>query len=240
MNKSPIELWVYLSASPLLWLTLTLVTWVLASELAKKLNRHPLINPVLISISTLAILLFAFEVPYDRFFDGAQFIHFLLGPATVAIALPLYSQRHQVAALILPISAALLVGSIVAVMSVLGLGLAFDLPQDIILSLLPKSTTAGVAMAISQSLGGNPSLTAVCVIVTGIIGALVVTPLMNLMRVQDYAARGFAVGLTSHGIGTARAYEVNPTAGLFAGIAMALNAVATTVVAPLAAAWLLS
>lgn len=240
MNKSPIELWVYLSASPLLWLTLTLVTWVLASELAKKLNRHPLINPVLISISTLAILLFTFEVPYDRFFDGAQFIHFLLGPATVAIALPLYNQRYQVAALILPISAALLVGSIVAVLSVLGLGLAFDLPQEIILSLLPKSTTAGVAMAISQPLGGDPSLTAVFVIATGIIGALVVTPLMHLMRIQDYAARGFAVGLTSHGIGTARAYEVNPTAGLFAGIAMALNAVATTVVAPLAAAWLLS
>lgn len=240
MNKSPTELWVYLSASPLLWLTLTLVVWVLASELAKKFNRHPLVNPVLVSILVLAIMLFAFEVPYERFFDGAQFIHFLLGPATVAIALPLYRQRQQVVALILPISAALLVGSIVAVISVLALGLAFALPQEIILSLLPKSATAGVAMAISQPLGGNPSLTAVFVIATGIVGALLVTPLMNLMGIKDYAARGFAVGLTAHGIGTARAYEVNPTAGLFAAIAMALNAVATTAIAPLAAAWLLS
>ena len=240
MNRSPADLWVYLSASPLLWLTLTLIVWVLASELAKKLNRHPLVNPVLMSILTLAAILFVFEVPYERFFEGAQFIHFLLGPATVAIALPLYNQRHQVVTLIVPISMALLIGSIVAVMSVLVLGLAFELPREIILSLLPKSATAGVAMAISQPLGGNPSLTAVFVIATGIVGALLVTPLMNLMRIKDYAARGFAVGLTAHGIGTARAYEVNPTAGLFAGIAMALNAIATTAVAPLAAAWLLS
>jgi len=94
-------------------------------------------------------------------------------------------------------------------------------------------------MAISASLGGNPSLTAVLVLLTGITGALIVTPFMNLMRIRDYAARGFAVGLTSHGIGTARAYEVDETAGLFAGIAMALNAVATSVIVPLAAAVLL-
>ncbi|QLF69085.1 LrgB family protein [Peteryoungia desertarenae] len=240
MNRSPIELWVYLSASPLLWLTLTLVVWIMASELSKKLGRHPLANPVLVSILVLSVMMIIADVPYERYFAGAQFIHFLLGPATVAIALPLYRQWKEVRALLVPISVALLIGSVVAVTSVVGLGLVFDLPREIMLSFLPKSATAGVAMAISQSLGGDPSLTAVLVIMTGIVGALMVTPFMNLMRITDYAARGFAVGLTAHGIGTARAYEVNPTAGLFAGIAMALNAVATSAIAPLAASWLLS
>lgn len=239
MSKSPVELWIYLSASPLLWLTLTLLVWILASELSKKLGRHPLANPVLVSILVLSVMMVLADVPYDRFFAGAQFIHFLLGPATVAIAVPLYRQWGEVRALLVPISIALLVGSVVAVTSVVALGLVFDLPREIMLSFLPKSATAGVAMAISQSLGGDPSLTAVLVILTGITGALIVTPFMNLMRITDYAARGFAVGLTAHGIGTARAYEVNPTAGLFAGIAMALNAVATSAIAPLAAAWLL-
>lgn len=239
MNRSPIELWVYLSASPLLWLTLTLVTWILASELSKRLGRHPLVNPVLISILALSVMMITAEVPYERYFAGAQFIHFLLGPATVAIAVPLYRKWDDVRALLLPISVALLVGSVVAMASVIVLGQVFDLPRDILLSFLPKSATAGVAMAVSQSLGGDPSLTAVLVILTGIFGALIVTPFMTMMRINDYAARGFAVGLTSHGIGTARAYEVNTTAGLFAGIAMALNAVATSVLGPFAARYLL-
>jgi putative effector of murein hydrolase len=131
------------------------------------------------------------------------------------------------------------VGSVVAVLSVIALGWLVGLPRDVLISFLPKSATAGVAMAISSSLGGNPSLTAVLVILTGIIGALIVTPMMNRMGIRDYAARGFAVGLTSHGIGTARAYDVDPTAGLFAGIAMALNAIATSIIVPLAARLLL-
>jgi predicted murein hydrolase (TIGR00659 family) len=237
MNRSPIELWVYLSASPLLWLTFTLLVWIAAQGISRRLGRHPLANPVLMSIIAISGCMFIAEIPYERFFAGAQFIHFLLGPATVAIAVPLYRQWGEVRPLLMPISVALLIGSFAAVVSVLALGLLAGLPHDILLSLLPKSATAGVAMAISESLGGDPSLTAVLVIVTGIVGALIVTPFMNVMRIDDYAARGFAVGLTSHGIGTARAYDVNPTAGLFAGIAMALNAVATSLMSPIAASW---
>lgn len=238
MSRSPIDLWVYLSASPLLWLTLTLMVWIAATGVSKKLGRHPLANPVLISILAISVCMYAGAIPYERFFAGAQFIHFLLGPATVAIAVPLYRQWAEVRPLLLPISVALTIGSAVAVASVLLLGLMVGLPKEILLSFLPKSATAGVAMAISQSLGGDPSLTAVLVIVTGIAGALIVTPFTDVLGIRDYAARGFAVGLTSHGIGTARAYEVNPTAGPFAGIAMAMNAVATSLIAPIAAAWL--
>jgi predicted murein hydrolase (TIGR00659 family) len=237
--RSPVELWVYLSASPLIWLTMTLCTWIAASEMSARLGRRPLASPVLNSILILSTTLWLFDVPYERFFAGAQFVHFLLGPATVAIAVPLWRQWDEVRRALLPIAAALIVGSLVAVGSVLLLGHAVGLSREVLLSFLPKSATAGVAMAISEALGGNPSLTAVLVILTGIFGALIVTPLMNAMRITDYAARGFAAGLTSHGIGTARAYDVDPTAGLFAGIAMALNAVATAVLVPLIARLLL-
>jgi putative effector of murein hydrolase len=106
-------------------------------------------------------------------------------------------------------------------------------PREALVSMAPKSVTAGVAMAVSEKLGGLPPLTAVLVILTGVIGAVVVTPMMNLLRIRDYAARGFAAGLASHGIGTARAFTVNPIAGAFAGIAMGLNAVVTPVLVPL-------
>lgn len=237
--KTPVELWIYLSAAPLIWLTLTLCIWICASEVSRRLNRNPLANPVLTSILLLSLIMTAFDIPYQQFFEGAQFVHFLLGPATVAIAVPLFRQWQQVKRLLLPIAAALAVGSLAAIASVIVLGTLVGLSQEVMISFLPKSATAGVAMAISASLGGNPSLTAVLVILTGIVGALIVTPFMNFMRIRDYAARGFAVGLTSHGIGTARAYEVDETAGLFAGIAMALNAVATSAVVPVAAGWLI-
>ncbi|MFD1745308.1 LrgB family protein [Rhizobium helianthi] len=231
--RSPVDLWVYLSTSPLIWLTLTVCTWIGATEFSILVRRHPLANPVLTSILTLSLIVTLFDIPYQTFFAGAQFVHFLLGPATVAIAVPLYLRWDEVKKVLAPIGVALAVGSLAAVISVLLLGWIVGLPRDVLISFLPKSATAGVAMAISSSLGGNPSLTAVLVILTGIVGALIVTPFMNRMGIRDYAARGFAVGLTSHGIGTARAYEVDPTAGLFAGIAMALNAIATSLIVPL-------
>ncbi len=115
---------------------------------------------------------------------------------------------------------------------------AFGLPDEVLRSLAPKSTTAPVALGISEAIGGIPTLTAVLVILTGIIGAMTVTPLMNLMKVSDWQARGFAVGVAAHGIGTARAFQVNPTAGAYAGIAMALNALLTSLIVPILVGWL--
>ena len=107
------------------------------------------------------------------------------------------------------------------------------MPRQALVSLAPKSVTAGIAMAISENLGGVPALTAVLVIATGVIGAVIVTPLFDALKIRDYAARGFAVGLASHGIGTARAFVVDEVAGTFAGIAMGLNGVATSLIVPL-------
>jgi predicted murein hydrolase (TIGR00659 family) len=231
-------LWVYLASSPLFWLTATLVVWVLADGLAAASKRHPLVNPVLISIVFIGALLAASGVSYKTYFDGAQFVHFLLGPATVALGVPLYRHRQLVARDLLPMAAALGVGALVAITSALLIARAMGVPREVLVSLAPKSVTAGVAMAVTEALGGIPSLTAALVILTGITGAIVVTPLMNLLRMRDYAARGFAAGLAAHGIGTARAFTVDPIAGTFAGIAMGLNAVFTPLVVPLVLTWL--
>jgi predicted murein hydrolase (TIGR00659 family) len=226
------SLWVYLSATPLFWLTITLGAWLLADAASRATRRNPLVNPVLIAIALVALLLMATGTDYRTYFNGAQFVHFLLGPATVALGVPLYRNLGLVRRDLLPMAASLLVGSVVAILSAVGIAAAMGVPHDVLVSLAPKSVTAGIAMAVSQSLGGIPSLTAALVIITGIIGAIVVTPLMNALRISDYAARGFAVGLASHGIGTARAFAVSSVAGTFAGIAMGLNAVVTALLVP--------
>jgi len=233
MAESPFDLWAYLSTTPLLWLTVTLGVWVGADRLAAWSGRHPLANPVLLSILVVAVVLAATTTPYAVYFEGAQFVHFLLGPATVALAVPLFRARARVRRSLLPIVVALVAGSLTAILSAVGVGMAFGLPHEALVALAPKSATAPVAMGIAEALGGDPALTAVLVILTGILGAIVVTPLMNRLGIRDYAARGFAVGLASHGIGTARAFSVDSLAGTFAGIAMAMNAVATALIAPL-------
>ena len=224
------DLWVYLSTSPLLWLTGTLFIWVGALKVARLLPANPLLNPVLLSVSMIICLLSVFGIRYDTYFAGAQFIHFLLGPATAALGIPLYEKLAMVKQNLLPMLAALCAGSLTAVGTTLMVGRFFGFDPVVVASLAPKSATAAVAMAISSHLHGDPALTAAVVILTGICGAIIVTPLMNAMGVRDYSARGFAVGLASHGIGTARAYAVDPVAGLFSGLAMGLNAIVTSLI----------
>jgi putative effector of murein hydrolase len=233
MSDHPFSLWVYLSQSPLLWLTVTLLVYAIADAVSLATHRHPLANPVLHSIWIVGLFLVFTGTSYSTYFAGAQFVHFLLGPATVALAVPLYENRKVVVAAILPMLTALAVGSMVAIVSVVALSEAAGLPRAVILSLAPKSVTAGVAMGIAESLGADPSLTAVSTVLTGIMGAILVTPLMNLTGITDFRARGFAAGLAAHGIGTARAFQVDAVAVVFSGIAMGLNALVTSLLVPL-------
>lgn len=239
MNPADFALWVYLSRTPLLWLTLTLIVYALVDAVSQRLHRHPLANPVLHSMWIIGVILAWTHTAYKVYFDGAQFIHFLLGPATVALAVPLYENRKIVVRALLPMMAALFTGSIIASVSAILVAKWLGTPQAVLISLAPKSVTAGVAMAISQSMGGDPALTAVMVISTGILGAILVTPMMDFLRIRDYRARGFAAGLAAHGIGTARAFQVNPVAGTFAGVAIGLNALLTSIIAPLVIKWLI-
>lgn len=232
-EAAPFNLWVYLAATPLLWLTLTIGVFLAAQRLARLSGYHTLVNPVLITIVLVVIVLQLTGTSYDTYFDGAQFIHFILGPATVALAVPLYRSRKLVRASALPILAALAIGAPFAMLSATGIAAMLGAAQPIVLALVPKSVTAGIAVGIAGEIGGEPALTAVLVIATGILGAVIVTPLMNALKITDYAARGFAAGLTSHGIGTARAFQVDQVAGTFAGLAMALNGLVTAFVAAL-------
>lgn len=233
MNNDVFALWVYIARTPLLWLTATILVYCLCDRISAALRRPPLANPVLMSMCLVGLLVRGTGTPYATYFDGAQFIHFLLGPATVALGIPLYQNRQLVIRAVLPMACALVAGSVTAMVSAILIARVFGASPAIVTSIAPKSVTAAVAMGISGRLGGDPGLTAVLVILTGILGAIVVTPLLNAMRIKDMRARGFAAGLAAHGIGTARAFQVDPLAGTFAGIAMGLNALLTAVVVPL-------
>lgn len=227
------DIWVYLSASPLLHLTLTLTAFVLASVVYRKWQMNPLLNPVLLSVVAIVLLLRGTETSYETYFEGAQFVHFLLGPATVALALPLYRQFDRVRKSAAAILISLLCGSITSALSAVSIAWILGAETVSVISVAPKSVTAPVAMGISEQLGGLPSLTAVIVILTGVIGAMLGPLVLDWMKIHDWSVRGLAIGTASHGIGTARALQVNEVAGAFSGLAMGLNALATAIILPI-------
>ncbi|MBE2294940.1 MAG: LrgB family protein [Phycisphaerales bacterium] len=233
MDKIVTNIWVYLAASPLLWLTLTLVIYLAAQWLFRRSGGWALLNPVALAITVLVTLLLLTDTPYPTYFTGTQFIHFLLGPATVALAIPLYLHWEQVRQLLLPIIVGLLTGSLTAILSAIGIAWLLGGSPRILLSLAPKSVTTPVAMGIAEKIGGLPSLTAVLVILTGILGAIAAPALLSWLRIQNEATKGLAIGVAAHGIGTARAFQISALAGAFSGLAIGLNALLTALLVPL-------
>ena len=230
-----VHVWVYLHTQPLLWLAATLAAYAFGAALHARAWRNPAVNAVAIAVALLVAVLLATGTSYATYFEGAQFVHFLLGPATVALAVPMFRNRHLVARSALPICAALLAGCVTAAVSAMAVARIFGATRQTILSLAPKSVTTPIAMGVSERIGGVPSLTAVLVILTGIFGAIIARPLLNALGVRDWRARGFAVGLAAHGLGTARAFQVDELAGTFAGIAVGLNGIATAILVPVLA-----
>ncbi|HSO45493.1 MAG TPA: LrgB family protein [Rhodoferax sp.] len=232
-----VELWVYLSATPLFGLSATLVVYVLAQAAYARLDQPAWANPVLWSVITLASLLMLTGVDYPTYFSGAQFIHFLLGPAVVALAWPLWERLAALREHWRALLAAAVVGGVAASGSALLLGWLLGLPNDVVLSLAPKSVTAPVAMGIADKIGGIPALAAVFAVVTGMVGALSGKALFGLLKIptdaDGWMARGFSLGTAAHGIGAARAMQVNPDAGAFAGLALGLQVVLASLLIPL-------
>ena len=226
------QTWVYLSASPLFWLAMTLVAYQIAFLFYRRCGQRPFANPVLIAIILLVALLTITDTPYTQYFEGAQFVHFLLGPATVALAIPLYGQTQRLMRMAGPLAIALLGGSLTAMLSAVFVGhwLGGSLPT--LLSLAPKSVTTPIAMGIAEQIGGHPSLAAVMVILTGIVGAVMAQTLYRWLGVRDDAVAGFALGVAAHGIGTARAFQLNQTMGAFAALGMGLNGLLTAIALP--------
>jgi len=240
MTRNLEHLWVYLAATPLLGLTVTLVAYLFAYWIYEKARFNPLANPVAIAVALLVAVLAVTDTPYPTYFEGAQFVHFLLGPATVALAIPLYEQRAKLKRLWLPLTLGLAAGVVTAIVSAVGIAWLLGASRETLLSLAPKSVTTPIAMGIAEKIGGLPSLTAVFVILTGMTGAIIARPLLNALGIQAHPIRGFAVGVAAHGIGTARAFQVSEEMGAFAGLAMGLTALLTAFIAPALAPWLLA
>ena len=226
------QLWVYLAATPLLWLTLTLVAYQIGNWLFRRAGFSPLLNPVLTAVLVLVVLLKVSDTEYQTYFRGAQFIHFLLGPATVALAIPLYREVQIIKRVFFPIAASLCIGSLFAVLSAVGIAWGLGGERLILLTVAPKSITTPIAMGVSEVIGGIPSLTAVVVVLTGIAGAVTGDFVLDRLRVRDEAARGMALGVASHGIGTAHAIQRSRVAGAFSALAMALNGLLTALLLP--------
>jgi predicted murein hydrolase (TIGR00659 family) len=233
-----VELWVYLSATPLFGLTATLVVYVIARAAYQRAHHAPWANPVLWSVVVLAALLTLSGTPYPTYFSGAQFIHFLLGPAVVALAWPLWQRRAELRLRIAPIAAAALAGGAAAAVSAFAIGKLLDLPDDVLRSLVPKSVTAPVAMGIAQQIGGIPALGAVFAVLTGLVGAVSAKYLFDALRVTAPEVRGFSIGTIAHGIGAARALQVHPDAGAYAALALSLQVVLASLLMPLVFKWL--
>ena len=227
------SIWIYLQAEPLFWLTLTIGSYLIADLIYRKSNLFPLLNPVAISVLLVSLILIFFNIQYERYFEGAKFIHFLLGPATVALAVPIYKKWDLIVSNSKAIFISLLIGSVFAILVTYLLSLYFELPKELILSLLPRSVTAPIAMGISEIIGGIPSLTAIITLITGVIGASLGIFVFDLMKLKNMDARGFSLGLASHGIGTARAMSKNKNAGVFAAVGMGLSGLVTSILVPL-------
>lgn len=225
-----------LSASPLPWLVLTMAVYLVSVALYKRCACHPLLIPVFPSVVVIVCVLLATDTPYATYKQGVAWLSLLIGPATVALAIPLYAQRARIVALWRPIAVALLVGCVVALFSAMGIAWALGASWETLISLAPKSATIPIALPMAERFGGLPSLAAVAVAVTGISGCMLAPLLLHVVRSSDPAVEGFAQGLTAHAIGTARAIQVHPTAGAFAALAMGLNGVLTALLMPLCVA----
>jgi putative effector of murein hydrolase len=226
------EIWVYLSGSPLLALILTLAAYQIGVMLYERAGRHPLANPVAIAVVLVAAAITAIDMPYPKYFEGAQFVHFLLGTATVALAVPIHHGLKDLRGRIIPLFAALLAGGATSIASSVGMARLLGADATIVGGFYAKSVTAPIAMGVAERIHASPTLTAVFAITTGILGAVLARFVLDAVGSKQWWQRGFALGVAAHGIGTARAFSVNAEAGRFAGLAMGLHGILGAVVIP--------
>jgi putative effector of murein hydrolase len=232
------EIWVYLSGSPLLALILTLSAYQAGVMIYERFDRNPLANPVAIAIAIVATVITLIDMPYAKYFEGAQFVHFLLGTATVALAVPIYKGLDAMRGRIVPLLAALLAGGATSIVSAVGIAKLLGADAAIVGGFYAKSVTAPIAMGVAERINVSPTLTAVFAVTTGILGAILVRFVMDAIGMKSWWQRGFAVGVAAHGIGTSRAFSVHPEAGTYASLGMGLHGVLGAVLIPLGARFL--
>jgi predicted murein hydrolase (TIGR00659 family) len=209
----------------------TLFVYYIFMKLYEK-RRVFYLNPVLLSIITISLILKGFKISYDAYMESARILSFLLGPAVVSLAIPLYKQRKIIEAYSRQILVGITVGGLMAILSAFYIVKALGGSKEVLLSIAPKSITTAIAIGVSEKIGGIPALTAVLVILTGIFGNAIGVEILNLAKVKDRVARGLAMGVTSHGLGTARIILDDELSGAVSGLAMALNGIFTSLILP--------
>lgn len=227
------EIWVYLSGDPLFALVLTLASYQLGYMLYVKTNRNPLVNPVGVSVIVTSVIIVMLDMPYAKYFEGAQFIHFLLGTATVALAIPIYHGLKNMRGKLIPIVLAMIIGSSASIASAVAITTWMGAGDNIIGSMYAKSVTAPIAMGIAERINVSPTLTAVFTVITGMLGAILAPYILNALKIQRWWIRGTAIGVGAHGLGITRAFSVNEEAGIYASMAMGLNGVLSAIALPL-------
>lgn len=233
------ETWDWASHSPLFFLLLTLVAYRVGREVRDRTGGHAVAQPVLVAIVLVGVVLALLDVDYADYRDGTALISFVLGPATVALAVPLHRQAHRLKGFLVPMLVAIPLGAVVSISSAVLLVRALGGGDLLARTIAPKAATTPVSIALSGTAGGVPSLTAVLTILAGILGAVAGPAVLTLLRIRDRRARGLALGAVSHGIGTSRALVEDETEGAFAGLSMGLTALATSLLLPLLLAVLL-
>jgi predicted murein hydrolase (TIGR00659 family) len=232
MGWHPQETWHWLASSPLFGLTLTLAAYALGRWLHRRTGLA-LLQPVVVAIVVVAAVLLLADVDYADYLAGGDLVGFWLGPATVALALPLHHEWHLVRRSALPILTGVVAGALVSVVAAVLVTRWTGGSRLLELTMAPKAATTPVSIAVSAQVGGIPSLTAILTIVAGITGAVAGPWLLDRIRVRDLVARGLALGAVSHGVGTSRALHESRTEGAFSALSMALSALATSVLVPL-------
>lgn len=218
--------------SPLFGITLTLVTYELATCVYRRWPMA-LLNPVIVTAAFIIALLSRLDIPYAQYAAGGDMLLFLLGPAVVALGLPLYQRRAEIMSRLLPTLFAVSAGAVASIVSATAILLLFGSDMSLLLSMAPKSVTTPIAIGIAEKIGGIVPLTAAIVVITGCFGGMVGPAFCRLLGIRDPFAMGLAMGTAAHGLGTGRMLEIDRFGGAMAGLAIGLNGVITAAIIPI-------
>lgn len=222
----------FLTSNMFFGIFISLVAYEIGQIIYKK-TKLPIFNPLLVAIVIVIALLKIFNIDFETYNQGGQFINMFLGPATVILAVPLYKQLSLLKKNFIPIIIGITVGCFVSVISIILLSKVFGLDNNIIISLLPKSVTTPIGIEISNSLGGVTGVTVLAIVITGITGAIIAPIVCKIFRITNPVARGIGIGTASHAVGTSKALEIGETEGAMSSLSIGIAGLMTVVIAPL-------
>lgn len=225
-------------SSPVVLLTATLAAYEIGAAVYRRSNFFPLLHPAIVGALLIAALLSVIGIDYTTYADGTLVLRWLLGTATVALAIPLYRHVSLIRELAIPIAVTVVLGAAVGALSVVGIAWLGGCDHEILLSLAPKSVTTPIAIGISRELGGIVELTNGAVLITAATGVTVAPWLFRLLRIGDARVQGVALGIAAHALGAARAFETNTVTGAFASLSLCLTGIVSAIAIPLAVYWL--